>query len=42
MPGIGAFISAGRSPERSLERVGRADRLGFDSVYTTHVAARDR
>src|SRR2546423_5213030 len=41
MPGIGAFISAGRSLERSLERVGRADRLGFDSVYTTHVAARD-
>src|SRR4051812_19541790 len=41
MLGIGAFISAGRSLEASLERVGRADGLGFDSVYTTHVAGRD-
>jgi alkanesulfonate monooxygenase SsuD/methylene tetrahydromethanopterin reductase-like flavin-dependent oxidoreductase (luciferase family) len=41
VPGIGAFISAGRSLEGSLERVRRADDLGFDSVYTTHIAARD-
>jgi alkanesulfonate monooxygenase SsuD/methylene tetrahydromethanopterin reductase-like flavin-dependent oxidoreductase (luciferase family) len=41
MPGIGAFISAGRSLEATLERVRRADGLGFDSVYTTHVAGRD-
>ncbi len=41
MPGIGAFISAGRSLDRSLERVRRADGLGFDSIYTTHIAARD-
>ena len=41
MPGIGAFISAGRSLDSALERVRRADRLGFDSVYTTQIAARD-
>ena len=41
MPGIGAFISAGRSLDRSLERVRRADGLGFDSIYTTHIAGRD-
>jgi F420-dependent oxidoreductase-like protein len=41
MPGIGAFISAGRSLPSALERVRHADRLGFDSVYTTQVAARE-
>jgi alkanesulfonate monooxygenase SsuD/methylene tetrahydromethanopterin reductase-like flavin-dependent oxidoreductase (luciferase family) len=41
MPGIGAFISAGRSLEVALGRVRRADELGFDSVYTTHIAGRD-
>jgi probable F420-dependent oxidoreductase len=41
MPGIGAFISPGRSLERALERVRRADSLGFDGVFVTHVAARD-
>src|SRR3954451_11580661 len=41
MPGIGAFISAGRSLDGALKRVRRADGLGFDSVYTTHVAGRD-
>jgi len=41
MPGIGAFISPGRSLERTLERVALADRLGYDSVYTTHIAGRD-
>jgi F420-dependent oxidoreductase-like protein len=41
LPGIGAFISAGRSLERALERVRTADELGYDSVYTTHVAGRD-
>ncbi len=41
MPGIGAFISAGKSLDRTLERVRRADELGFDSVYTTHIAGRD-
>jgi alkanesulfonate monooxygenase SsuD/methylene tetrahydromethanopterin reductase-like flavin-dependent oxidoreductase (luciferase family) len=39
--GIGAFISPGRDLERTLERVTLADRLGLDSVYTTHIAGRD-
>src|ERR687894_2007955 len=41
MPGIGTFISAGRSLDDAIARAKRADELGFDSVYTTHVAARD-
>jgi probable F420-dependent oxidoreductase len=41
MPGIGAFISAGRSLPSALDRVRHADRLGFDSVYATQVAARE-
>ena len=39
--GIGAFISPGKSLERTLERVKLADRLGFDAAYTTHIAGRD-
>jgi alkanesulfonate monooxygenase SsuD/methylene tetrahydromethanopterin reductase-like flavin-dependent oxidoreductase (luciferase family) len=39
--GIGSFISVGRSLDSALERVRRADALGFDSVYVTHIAARD-
>ena len=39
--GIGAFIAPGRSLEKGVERVRLAERLGFDSVYTTHIAARD-
>ncbi len=41
MAGIGAFISPGRDLQRTLGRVALADRLGFDSVYTTHIAGRD-
>jgi alkanesulfonate monooxygenase SsuD/methylene tetrahydromethanopterin reductase-like flavin-dependent oxidoreductase (luciferase family) len=41
VPGIGAFISPGRSLDRALDRVRRADGLGFDSVFVTHIAARD-
>src|SRR5262245_6662595 len=41
MPGIGAFISAGRSLETTLERVHKADGHGFDSVYVTQIAGRD-
>ena len=41
MPGIGAFISPGKDLQRTLGRVSLADRLGFDSVYTTHLAGRD-
>jgi alkanesulfonate monooxygenase SsuD/methylene tetrahydromethanopterin reductase-like flavin-dependent oxidoreductase (luciferase family) len=39
--GIGTFISAGRSLDRALDRVRLADRLGFDTTYVTHIAARD-
>ena len=41
MPGIGAFISAGKSLDSALDRVKRADRLGFDAAYTTQIAGRD-
>ncbi|HEY7150868.1 MAG TPA: LLM class flavin-dependent oxidoreductase [Solirubrobacterales bacterium] len=41
MPGVGAFISAGRSLDTALERVRRADELGFESVYVTQIAGRD-
>ena len=41
MSGIGAFISPGRSLEKTLERVSLADRLGYDAAYTTHIAGRD-
>lgn len=41
MPGIGTFISAGRSVDTALERVRKADGLGFDSVYVTQIAGRD-
>lgn len=41
MPGIGTFVSPGRSLEQSIERARKADALGFDSVYTTQIAGRD-
>jgi F420-dependent oxidoreductase-like protein len=41
MPGIGAFISPGRSLDAALDRARLADELGFDSVFTTHIAGRD-
>jgi alkanesulfonate monooxygenase SsuD/methylene tetrahydromethanopterin reductase-like flavin-dependent oxidoreductase (luciferase family) len=39
--GIGAFISPGRSLDKTLARVTRADELGYDAAYTTHIAGRD-
>ena len=41
MAGLGTFISVGRSLEQAVERVRRADELGYDSAYVTHIAARD-
>ena len=38
---VGCFISPGRVLDRSLARVKRADELGFDAAYTTHIAGRD-
>jgi F420-dependent oxidoreductase-like protein len=41
VPGVGAFISPGRSLPKALDRAALADRLGFDSAYVTHIAGRD-
>jgi F420-dependent oxidoreductase-like protein len=41
MAGTGTFISVGRSLGQAVERVRRAEALGYDSVYVTHIAARD-
>jgi alkanesulfonate monooxygenase SsuD/methylene tetrahydromethanopterin reductase-like flavin-dependent oxidoreductase (luciferase family) len=41
VPGIGAFISPGRSLEQSVERARRVDSLGYHSIYTTQIAGRD-
>jgi F420-dependent oxidoreductase-like protein len=41
VPGIGAFISPGRSLDKATDRVGLADELGFDAAYVTHIAGRD-
>jgi probable F420-dependent oxidoreductase len=41
MPGLGTFISVGKSLDQAIERVGLAEKLGYDSAYTTHIAARD-
>src|SRR3954452_11733754 len=38
---LGSFVSAGRSLDRAIERAQTAERLGYESVYTTHVAGRD-
>ena len=38
---LGTFISVGRSLDSALDRVRLAERLGYHSVYTTHVAGRD-
>ena len=39
--GLGTFISPGRSIETALQRVERAEALGYESAYVTHIAARD-
>ena len=41
MAGTGTFISVGRSLDDAIERVRRAESLGYDSTYVTHIAARD-
>jgi F420-dependent oxidoreductase-like protein len=38
---LGTFISVGRSLDAALDRVRLAERLGYHSVYTTHLAGRD-
>jgi alkanesulfonate monooxygenase SsuD/methylene tetrahydromethanopterin reductase-like flavin-dependent oxidoreductase (luciferase family) len=39
--GTGCFVSTGRSLEQAIERVQLAESLGYESVYTTHVAGRE-
>jgi alkanesulfonate monooxygenase SsuD/methylene tetrahydromethanopterin reductase-like flavin-dependent oxidoreductase (luciferase family) len=39
--GRGAFISVGKSLDQALDRVKRAEELGYESVNVTHLAARD-
>lgn len=37
----GCFISAGRSLQKAIARVKLAESLGYEAVYTTHIAARE-
>jgi F420-dependent oxidoreductase-like protein len=41
MPGVGTFISVGKSLDQAVERVRRAEALGYDSAYVTNIAGRD-
>ena len=41
MAGLGSFISVGKSLDQALARVQKADELGYDSAYVTHIAGRD-
>lgn len=38
---LGTFISPGRKLDSAVRRARRAEELGYDSVYTTHIAAYD-
>jgi alkanesulfonate monooxygenase SsuD/methylene tetrahydromethanopterin reductase-like flavin-dependent oxidoreductase (luciferase family) len=38
---LGSFIGAGRSLETAMQRAARAEELGYEAVYVTHIAARD-
>ena len=38
---VGTFISVGKTLDRAIERVQTAERLGYESAYVTHIAARD-
>jgi alkanesulfonate monooxygenase SsuD/methylene tetrahydromethanopterin reductase-like flavin-dependent oxidoreductase (luciferase family) len=38
---LGTFIGAGRSLETAIQRAARAEELGYDAAYVTHIAARD-
>jgi alkanesulfonate monooxygenase SsuD/methylene tetrahydromethanopterin reductase-like flavin-dependent oxidoreductase (luciferase family) len=39
--GTGCFISTGRTLDHAIERVKLAESLGYESVYTTHIAGRE-
>ena len=39
--GLGTFIGVGRSLDSALRRVARAEELGYESVFVTHIAGRE-
>ena len=39
--GLGCFVSVGREIDTAIERVKLAESLGYESVYVTHIAARE-
>jgi alkanesulfonate monooxygenase SsuD/methylene tetrahydromethanopterin reductase-like flavin-dependent oxidoreductase (luciferase family) len=41
MPGRGTFISVGKSLDQAIDRVKRAEDLGYESAYVTQIAGRD-
>lgn len=38
---LGCFVSTGRSLEQALARVQRAEELGYEAAYVTHIAGRE-
>jgi alkanesulfonate monooxygenase SsuD/methylene tetrahydromethanopterin reductase-like flavin-dependent oxidoreductase (luciferase family) len=38
---LGCFISTGRSLEQAITRVQRAEELGYEAAYVTHIAGRE-
>jgi alkanesulfonate monooxygenase SsuD/methylene tetrahydromethanopterin reductase-like flavin-dependent oxidoreductase (luciferase family) len=38
---LGTFISVGRKLDSAVRRAERAEALGYDSVFTTHIASLD-
>jgi len=38
---LGSFIGVGKSLETAMQRAELAERLGYESVYVTHIAGRD-
>jgi probable F420-dependent oxidoreductase len=38
---LGCFVSTGRSLEQAIARVRRAEELGYESAYVTHIAGRE-
>lgn len=38
---LGCFVSTGRSLEAAIARVRRAEELGYESAYVTHIAGRE-
>jgi len=39
--GLGCFVSTGRSLDEAIARVRRAEELGYEAAYVTHIAGRE-